>query len=132
MSNNTIGNEMNKWRFVRWWPVVLWMVLIFVASSMPTRLPTPGLEGFRWDDKFQHALAYAILAALAWRAFENNRPRWWLVCVSIIFAVAYAALDECHQALVPTRECSLSDWSMDAFGAAAAALVLNFLKKGGD
>lgn len=132
MANNTVDNEAAGRRFSRWWPVVLWMALIFVASSIPTRLPTPGLQGFRWDDKLQHAVAYAILAALAWRAFEDKRPRWWLVCASIIFAVAYAAFDECHQAFVPTRECSLSDWSTDAFGAAAAALVLDFLKKGGD
>lgn len=111
-------------------PVALWMGMIFAASTLPARPPTPGLEGFAWDDKLQHGLAYAVLAALVWRALGPGRPRWWMLGISILVAVIYGALDEWHQSLVPGRECSISDWSTDAFGATAAALVLSMLRGG--
>ena len=117
---------MNKTSSVitKWLPVILWMGLIFCASAMHSRPSTPGLSHFHWDDKLQHSGAYAILAALVWRALENNRPRWWLLCVSITIAVLYGASDEWHQSFVPGRECSISDLSADSLGAAIAALVL--------
>lgn len=107
------------------------MGVIFAASALPNRMGTPGLERFAWDDKIQHGAAYAILAVLVWRAFGKHRPRWWLVAASILVAAAYGAFDEWHQSFIPNRECSLSDWSSDAFGAALAAIVLG-VRKGGD
>lgn len=117
--------------WARWAPVAAWMGAIFAASALPSRMGTPGLERFAWDDKLQHGTAYAILAALIWRAFGKHRPRWWLMAASILVAAAYGALDEWHQSLIPNRECSLSDWSTDAFGAALAAIILG-ARKGGD
>lgn len=107
------------------------MALLFYLSSLPTRPPTPGMEGFRWDDKLQHAGAYAVLAALIWRALGREvdlaRRAWLTVAV----ASGYGFLDEVHQYLVPTREFSMADWAMDTLGPVLLVLIL-ILREGGD
>ena len=109
----------------RWGPVVLWMAGLYWGSTLLERPPTPGMERFAWDDKLQHTAAYAILAALAWRALG---PRWlsgWFrAAIAILIAAGYGAFDECHQFFVPGRECSFADWSSDSTGAALAAVIL--------
>ena len=108
-----------------WGPVILWMAGLFWGSALLERPPTPGMQHFAWDDKFQHTAAYAILAGFVWRALG---PRWtsgWFrAAIAILIAVGYGAFDECHQWFVPGRECSFSDWSCDATGAALAGVVL--------
>jgi VanZ family protein len=100
------------------------MAGLYWGSSLLERPPTPGMERFAWDDKFQHTAAYAILAALAWRALGPGRGRWFRAGIALLIAAGYGAFDECHQLFVPGRECSFSDWSSDATGAALAAVIL--------
>lgn len=47
--------------------------------------------------------------------------------MAIALAVAYGALDECHQWFVPGRECSLADWHCDSAGAAVIGVMLGIL-----
>jgi VanZ family protein len=126
-----------------WGPVVAWMAVLFWGSALLYRPPTPGLEGFTWDDKLQHTAAYAILGALVWRAlgpssFDRLRMgsgrspstgsgRWLRVGIAVLVASGYGAFDECHQFFVPARECSFSDWSADSAGAALAGIVLGLV-----
>ena len=116
--------------FLRWSPVVLWMAGLFWGSSLPHRPPTPGMECFRWDDKLQHAGAYAILGILAWRALAGRKGLWRAI-VAVLIAAVYGIADEAHQGFVPGRECSLLDWVMDAAGATIAVALL-YRWKGGD
>ena len=112
--------------FFRWAPAVLWMAALFCFSSLSQRPPTPGLQGFRWDDKLQHAVAYAILGALVWRALADHQALRRAV-MALLISAAYGIADEVHQAFVPGRECSFLDWVMDAAGATiAVALLLVF------
>jgi VanZ family protein len=80
--------------------------------------------------KTAHMTEYGILAAFvfsAWRRSSGKAPwSWdrrhalgtWSLCV------AYAALDELHQASVPSRTGSVTDVGWDALGAALLIGVL--------
>jgi VanZ family protein len=68
--------------------------------------------------KLAHLTEYAVLGILVLRAIdEPNRPRAQNVFRAIAFCAAYAALDELHQRLVPSRTGAVSDVAIDAFGA---------------
>jgi VanZ family protein len=77
-------------------------------------------------DKVVHLFLYAVLGALALRSASSkgldlHTCVWAFVCV-----VAFGALDEAHQALLPMRTASVADFLADATGGAlgvAAAAV---------
>lgn len=127
-----------------WFPALAWMVLIFLASTNLFSFENTGQflrPLLRWlfpnspeatliliqvaIRKTAHMTEYAILAALvftAWRrsaghsawSWNCRHALWtWGICAS------YAALDELHQALVPSRTGNLSDVGWDTLGATA-------------
>jgi VanZ family protein len=100
--------------FGRWGPVVAYMAAIFVMSSIPgTQVPMPGL----WrHDKVMHALAFAGLAVLVFRA-TRHAP------VAIGFATAYGALDEFHQRYTPHRSSDPEDLAADFAGACLGTVL---------
>ena len=128
---------------IRYWlPVVLWMALIFSASTdvfsaeHTSRFIGPFLRWFAPDlsdetvrqvqlgvRKTAHVLEYAILAALLWRALRRPRPNdprpwsWPLAATAIALAIAYAVTDELHQGLVASRYGSAVDVLIDSAGA---------------
>jgi len=132
-----------------WLPVLLWMVVIFGASSdrhsfsHSSRLIGPIVRwliphisdhalyrvifGIR---KIAHLMEYAILALLIWRALRqpvsnNTRPwQWRRATFALLLVVLYAASDEFHQAFVPSREASVIDVLIDTSGAAVGLGVL--------
>jgi VanZ family protein len=111
-------------------PALLIIAAIWILSSQRT-LPVPkGILGF---DKFQHLLAYLVLAAsfVFWfspeqRRFHRLRTFLLLVLVSSLYGV----IDELHQFYVPGRDCNVWDWLADTLGAflgAGAALLADRL-----
>jgi len=126
-----------------WLPVLLWMALIFTASTdlgssqKTSRIIGPFLHFF-WPDvspetihtvqvvvrKAGHVTGYAVLAALIWRARQlgffasgwNSKSAWFAVALATIYAVS----DEWHQSWVPTRMASGWDVLIDVIGAALA------------
>jgi VanZ family protein len=137
-------------RFLKYWlPVILWMIIIFGAS---TNLGAPQNTSrflgplLRWllpsisDDaisniqfgvrKSSHAIEYAILCLLFWRARRKkntNEPRPWIwreAGIAILFSAIYAATDEFHQYFVATRQGSPWDVLLDTAGATAGIFVL--------
>lgn len=136
--------------FVKYWlPVLLWMTLIFSAStdtlssSNTSRVIGPLLHWFYPDvseetvslvqtlvRKSGHLSEYAILALLVWRAIHKPvkgefRPmRWPESALTLLLVSIYAAGDEFHQSFVPSRQGSLGDVSLDMCGAAAGLLAL--------
>jgi VanZ family protein len=75
--------------------------------------------------KLAHITVYGILAALWWRALVReawapSRAGWTALAVSL----AWATLDEAHQALEPSRTGSAADVAIDGAGAAAALVFL--------
>ncbi len=137
--------------FLKFWlPVLLWMALIFSASSDShsaqrtlgfvepiLRWLFPKMSQARIEDihlvirKCAHLTEYAILALLLWRALHvstNNLPAWsWpKVGGTLLIVFLYAASDEFHQSFVPTRTARVSDVFIDTAGGAIGLLALWF------
>lgn len=106
---------------LRWGPVVLWAAAIFYFSSRRRPLgplSEPGHPGS--IGRLAHVVEYAGLTVWLYRALAFERGRKRLYALSLGGALAYALLDEIHQAFVPGRICSLVDVAWDLVGALAA------------
>src|SRR5437764_2309357 len=115
--------------FFRYWlPVLIWMCLIFSASTNAmssrntSRFIAPLVRFFKPDiselalrrvvygvRKTAHVTEYAIFALLLWRAWRKpvkNDPRPWRwsdALLAVGLAALYASSDEIHQYFVPSR-----------------------------
>ena len=114
-----------------WVPVALYAGAIFFLSAQShpeEHLPSFLLKDV--SDKVLHAVEYAVLGGLCYRAF-----RWGLseqmaaraLIIAIVTASLYGVTDEVHQLFVPFRESSWLDWLADTIGAAIGALSWRFV-----
>ena len=136
-----------------WTAVIVWAVLIFVASAKsgldfdtgngPLELARrwladalSSLMGRPVDPSpIGHFSEYLVFGALLFNALRMHlhmRPSRVALC-AIAIAAAYAVTDEFHQIFVPGRECDPIDWLIDIAAAAIAAsvfaIVLNSRKR---
>ena len=108
-------------KFFRFWgPAIVWMAIIFLASTR---------ESVQVSDEFTinflffktlHVIEYAILFTLYYRALRNTLDRKNIVVLlttAFVMTILYAISDEFHQTLVPTREGKVRDVIIDALGA---------------
>lgn len=100
-------------------PVFLWMLVIFISSSIPAD-DFPHVEFWGWA-KLIHLIYYSTLCYLIQRA-ASHQNRYPLLArhsylFSVGFAVLYGASDEFHQLSTPGRHAQLTDVLIDAFGA---------------
>ena len=99
------------------------MAVIFFLSHQPDL--SSGLGN--WDlvgRKIGHALEYALLCALWWRALRTvARPSRALAAAAAI-SFTYAVSDEVHQTFVEGRSGSALDVAIDSVGIALAAATL--------
>jgi len=110
--------------FLRYWlPPLLWAALIFAASSVRTPPKPPVMPGFPWD-KLAHAIEYAVLGMLLYRAFAELEQfsKLRAVLLGIVFATAYGFSDELHQFFVG-RDCEAVDILTDFAGAVVGTVV---------
>jgi VanZ family protein len=128
-------------------PVLLWMALIFFASTdigsteHTSRIIGPLLRWFKPDISAQtihdvqvvirktgHVSEYAVLAILMWttRRSLGKTPAWSRREVILIVGLCalYAASDEFHQTFVPSRGPSVWDVLIDSAGASVGLLIL--------
>ena len=109
-------------------PAVLWAVLIFAVSSVPT-LRTPYI-GISFIDKIAHFFVFGIFGLLLARAFSNSAG-WGIgrraFSLALLFGVIWGGVDEIHQAFVPGRFCSIGDFVADGMGVVVALLILSAL-----
>ena len=99
------------------------MAVIFFASGQ-TDLPQlpAGLT-----DYTGHIIGYAILGALALRAFAGATWRGVTAGAAwraLVLASAYGVTDELHQGLVPNRFPDLTDWLADTVGAIVGVAIV--------
>ena len=140
---------LRKGSFAKYWlPVIIWMaVIFFVSSGIGSIQHTsrilgplvhwlfPSLSAQRVAEivfsirKSSHAIEYAILAILLWRArqkpFRNDHRPWYLFDSIVVWGIAalYAVTDEFHQTFVATRQGSAWDVLLDSTGAALGLLL---------
>jgi VanZ family protein len=108
-------------------PLTIYWVILFIATSIPVeRLPSIG-----FTDKINHFIAYFILAILVNLTLIYQRKSRLLFerasIATVVICLFYGALDEVHQMFIPGRSAETLDWFADAFGAAAAVLLIYFL-----
>ena len=114
--------------FLRYWgPVCGYAGLIFYlsAQSHPEE-HLPFVTHF--SDKVLHAVEYAVLGALCYRALRGSGHDSWrrqAIPAAILLASLYGLSDEVHQAFVPFRESTWLDWLADTVGAALGVSVMH-------
>jgi VanZ family protein len=117
-------------------PPVLWMILIFVSSSLPETV-FPEVKWWGWA-KIVHVIFYAVLCFLTWRSVHHQDKFPWLAnhsaFVGFLAAFAYGSLDEIHQIFTRGRHPMVSDVLIDCLGACLflAGLELYRIVKGLD
>jgi len=111
-----------------WLPVVLYVVLIFGASSIPGR-DVPVF--FPYMDKLEHLTEYALFGLLLGRAFRftvgGQRGRLWALA-TVFLGAAVGALDELYQRRTPGRQSDIRDWATDLAAVLIAVLVTQYVK----
>ena len=110
---------MNRYSVRYLLPVLLWMLIIFISSSIPAE-DFPQVQFWGWA-KLIHLIYYGVLCFLVQRAV-THQVRFPLLArhsyiVGIIFAVLYGASDEFHQLSTPGRHGQFTDVLIDAAGA---------------
>ena len=127
VSNSAYRAVSPYFRILHYWaPPLLYMVLIFVVSSLEQPpLPMPEFEWLTID-KLYHFIEYAILSGLVARALVKAKPPvvparlvWH---VATVFSILYGASDEWHQTFVPGRFATVADWVADVLGSIAGVL----------
>ena len=99
------------------------MAVIFFLSNQPdlsSGLGTIDLVG----RKIIHAVEYAVLCFLWWRALATTTARSRAVAIAAAISIAYAVSDEFHQSFIEGRRGSPVDVVIDSVGVAAAAAWL--------
>ena len=126
-------------------PVVIWMLVIFTASSdlmsaeHTSRFIGPFLRWFAptvsaativavqfFVRKMAHLTEYAVLAALLCRALRGGftaLTNMRIAAGAFVAAAAFAASDEFHQSFVASRTASPYDVMIDVCGAATGLLI---------
>jgi VanZ family protein len=113
-------------RMLAWLPVAVYMALIFYFSSLSH--PDEELPNFLFDtlgDKSLHAIEYAVLGVLCYRAFRRAAGSFtagYAVVFAIVTASLYGATDELHQSFVPFRTATWLDWVADTAGGMVGAI----------
>ena len=100
-------------------PMIIWMAVIFVSSSIPSQV-FPTVEFWGWS-KLVHLIYYSVLSYVVYRAL-SHQDRFPILhrhpyLFGLIFAVLYGATDEFHQLYTPGRHAQMTDVWIDAFGA---------------
>ena len=112
-----------------WAPPLLLMAVIWFFSSQPDLDSGLGLIDLI-GRKLIHAIEYALLCLLLWRATASRVSPRAALTAAFVLAVGYAVVDELHQTTVPTRNGSPIDVAIDATGAAIAATLIDRRKRG--
>lgn len=110
---------------VRIWRALLVLLLVVVSYLALTPKPLDGYESGL--DKLGHFMAFAALAFSAYLSFPSSRGMRTALLLGLL---AYGALIEVLQLLVPGRSAEWGDWLADGigmvFGTGLAACVFRF------
>ena len=99
------------------------MALIFFLSHQPDLSSGLGT----WDligRKILHAVEYALLCLLWWRALATAMTRRRALVAAAAISIGYAVSDEIHQTFIEGRHGSPVDVAIDSAGVALAVAFL--------
>jgi len=114
----------------RWWMVAgFYMAGLFALSSIPDDGGGPGSRILFPPPGVQNLLHVPVYAGLAWVLAQALRGRRHAPLLAAAIAVAYGALDEVHQMLVPGRTASVTDALLNALGAGLVAAWLTLRRR---
>jgi len=117
-----------KYQLVYWFPVYIYLILIFYFSSQSIISASATLaERFYIRPYLQHILIYAGLALTISRAVNHSKNNSKSL---VVFTTAlYGLTDEIHQHFIPGRTFEFLDIGMDFLGAILALVVLSMYNK---
>ena len=102
------------------WSLRAFALAAFAAAFVATHWPALELKPDMPGDKLLHAVTFAALTLLLWRARVIERIGWLVVAMLL-----YAGLDELTQAIPWVRRyASLADFIADAIGISIAAMAI--------
>lgn len=120
-----LPRRMSPWR--AWRAPVLWAGLILVATTVP--LPSQSLHAS--DLPLDKVVHFGLYLGLGWTVgrslFLSGARGPGAFALAWLGGLLFAAADEAHQALVPTRVTSLADWTADAVGVTVGLLLVAVL-----
>jgi VanZ family protein len=115
------------WRY--WLPVLVYIVLIFGASSISTLRPPQVVSG---SDKLAHIIEYGILGFLLMRAFLGTgfvSTTGKGALLGIVVGLLVALADELYQIGVPGRLSDPLDFAADALGLVLSGVLILILEQ---
>jgi VanZ family protein len=112
-----IPKSLSRARVVPLLQVIFWLALIFTVTMALVPKPPPVLGEMR--DKYQHILAFSVLALLASLTYARARPL--LIAERLSFVGALIEVLQSIPAL--HRDCQIMDWVADT-GAILVTLAL--------
>lgn len=134
MQSNSFSNRLfnilsNNTFLLIYLPLVVYWIGLFVLTTIPVE-SMPRL--FEYQDKIEHFVAYGVLAFLLTLTLSFQKRSNLLSSKAFLFAfifiLAYGAVDELHQLIVPGRYCDFYDWIADSVGGSLGiGLVYLFL-----
>jgi hypothetical protein len=105
---------------------ILWLILIFIESSLPPPKILGEMPGL---DKVAHFVVYSILGVLIMAILTTVLPKKILVLPLVAFLVFIAGLfDEFHQSYVPDRSVDAWDLFADFCGGLIPTTLIFFVK----
>jgi len=106
-----------------------YMAVIFIVSSIPgdknanshnfIACINPNIQNFL------HLPVYGILSCLWLCTLKNKFPFKISIILALIITIVYGIFDEFHQSFVPGRCASLTDITLNTFGAILGAIIYN-------
>lgn len=114
-------------RAIKFWaPVVLWASAILLLSSIPGKdIPKISFPNIDKVVHFSSYLAFGLLMTRACVGSSSNISLAKAIFFSIIAVLLFGGFDEMHQHLIPGRTPDIFDFTADAAGAFAGAMIYN-------
>ena len=103
--------------FDKYKKLILWCVVIFAFSSIPSaRISNFSIADFIIR-KFLHISEFLILTIISFSTYKDIKK-------AVIFAILYAISDEFHQRFTPGRGPSPADVLIDCIGIILGSLII--------
>ena len=115
---------------VRFLSIILFFLVaveIYFISSIPG---SDVSSGFNFVPIVYHFCVFFLFSFfLFFTIIGRNKPDKYLVLVTFLSSLAYAAIDEIHQSYVPLRSSSVEDVLVDFIGITLSLVIAFFISK---